>query len=67
MGEDMPVEAVDYLLKNNLPGEIFNSYDHGSYLIYRLYPERKVYIDGRIAMYGESLAKELTGLSDAKM
>jgi len=67
MGWDMPEKAVDYLLKNDLPGEIFNSYDHGSYLIYRLYPERKVYIDGRIAMYGERLAKELMGLSDVKM
>lgn len=67
MGEDMPVEAVDHLLKNNLPGEIFNSYGYGSYLIYRLYPERKVYIDGRIAMYGEGLAKDLTGLSDVRM
>ena len=37
MGEDMPVEAVHYLLKNNLPGEIFNSYDYGPYLNYRLY------------------------------
>ena len=67
MGWDMPEKAVDYLLENNLPGEIFNSYDYGAYLIYRLYPERKVYIDGRIAMYGEKLAKELFGLSDVKM
>ncbi len=67
MGFDMPEKAVDYVLENNLPGEIFNSYDYGAYLIYRLYPERKVYIDGRIAMYGEKLARELFGLSDVKM
>ncbi|GAG53126.1 unnamed protein product, partial [marine sediment metagenome] len=67
IGADIPEKAADYLLENNLPGEVLNSYDFGSYLIYRFYPERKVYVDGRIAMYGEELIKGLLMVSDQKM
>lgn len=47
-------EGVDYFLKNNLKGPIFNNFDIGSYLIYRLYPKEKVFIDGRPEAYPSS-------------
>lgn len=48
-----PDEQIDFIIKNNLKGNIFNSFGFGSYFIYRCYPERKVFIDGRTSVYGE--------------
>ena len=45
--------AVDWLLRNKPQGNIFNSYGWGGYLIWRTYPEYKVYIDGRADVYGD--------------
>lgn len=45
--------SVDYFEKNNLQGRIFNNFDTGSYLIYRLYPKVKVFVDGRPEAYSK--------------
>ncbi|EKD87027.1 MAG: hypothetical protein ACD_37C00070G0001, partial [uncultured bacterium] len=37
--------AANFFLTNKLRGPIFNNYDIGSYLIYYLYPEEKVFVD----------------------
>ena len=42
-----PQGAADFLLARHIPGPIFNSYEHGGYLMWRLWPEHKVFIDGR--------------------
>jgi len=43
-----PVSAVDYIVREKLEGNILNAYDWGGYMIYRLDPEHKVYVDGRV-------------------
>ncbi len=43
--------AADFFIKNNLKGPIFNNFDIGSYLDYRLYPKEKVFVDGRPEAY----------------
>lgn len=43
--------AVDFLKQNNLQGPMFNNFDIGGYLIWRLYPEHKVFVDGRPEAY----------------
>lgn len=53
-----PVRAVDFLLKNNIQGNVFNAYKYGGYLIYRLYPGQKVFIDGRADMYGDAFLRK---------
>ncbi len=53
-----PVAAVDFLKSQRLPGPIYNRYGWGGYLIYRLYPEYRVYIDGRADVYGDSFFME---------
>ena len=47
----LPVHAADFVLENNLQGRIFNTYNGGGYLIYRLYPRQLVFIDGRYNPY----------------
>jgi hypothetical protein len=42
-----PEKAADYIRSNNLQGNMYNDYDWGGYLIWRLAPERKVFADGR--------------------
>ena len=51
-----PVGAADYLLANHVPGPLFNSYEHGGYLIWRLWPQYRVFIDGRAI--GESAYRD---------
>jgi len=43
-----PVGAIDYLQKHPLDGNIFNSIRHGGYLMWKMYPQKKVFIDGRM-------------------
>jgi hypothetical protein len=42
-----PKEAVNYLKQNTPEGEIFSDYGWGGYLIWK-FPEKKVFIDGRM-------------------
>lgn len=50
----LPARAAEFIKENNLPGKMFNSYDFGGYLIWALYPERKVFIDPRGLKIGVS-------------
>jgi hypothetical protein len=42
-----PSAVVDFLQRSSLHGNMFNNYTFGGYLLWRLYPERQVFIDGR--------------------
>ena len=53
-----PVAAVEFLKSQRLPGPIYNRYGWGGYLIYQLYPEYRVYIDGRADVYGDDFFAE---------
>lgn len=44
-------EGIDFFKQNAIQGPIFNNFDIGSYLIYRLYPEQRVFVDGRPEAY----------------
>jgi hypothetical protein len=52
--QKFPLAAVEYIRKSEAAGPIFNDYDWGGYLIWKLYPERKVFIDGRADVYGDA-------------
>ena len=53
-----PVEAVSWLEANPQSGNVFNHFTWGGYLLYRLYPAQKVFIDGQTDFYGEALTRE---------
>jgi len=42
-----PSGAADFLLAHRVTGPIFNTYEYGGYLIWRLWPQQRVFIDGR--------------------
>lgn len=43
--------GVDFFINNSLKGPIFNNFDIGGYLIYRLYPDIAVFVDNRPEAY----------------
>jgi hypothetical protein len=53
-----PVAATDFLSVQKLPQPIYNEYGWGGYLIWRLYPQYRVYIDGRADVYGDAFLEE---------
>lgn len=54
----MPVRAVDHMQAHGLQGRLFAAYHYGGYLIWRLYPRQKVFIDGRADVYGDDFLKK---------
>jgi len=58
LNESMPVKAVEFVKRHGITGRMFNEYDQGGYLIYRLYPEQQVFIDGRSGIFGSEFLKE---------
>src|SRR2546427_682904 len=51
-----PVQATDALQAIGKPVRIFNYYDYGGYLLWRLYPQgSRIFIDGRVEVYGSAL------------
>jgi hypothetical protein len=52
----LPVEAVDALQRLDRPVRVFNYYDYGGYLVWRLNPGgSRVFIDGRVEVYGSDV------------
>jgi hypothetical protein len=43
----VPERAADFLARVKIDGNMFNEFGFGGYLIWRLYPDKKVFIDGR--------------------
>jgi hypothetical protein len=53
-----PAGAVKFFTMHPADGPIFNHYDWGGYLIWKLYPDTRVFIDGRADLYGEHLLQQ---------
>jgi hypothetical protein len=53
-----PEAAVSFLHDHHQPGPLFNDYDWGGYLIWKLYPGDRVFIDGRADLYGDQFLDE---------
>lgn len=65
--ENFPKAAADWILENKTPGNLLNSYNWGGYLIWRLYPEYRVYIDGRADLYGKEFVTDYMDISFTKL
>ncbi|HZQ07198.1 MAG TPA: hypothetical protein VFD70_11505, partial [Anaerolineae bacterium] len=61
-----PVRAVDFLQAHPPSGTMFNEYTWGGYLLYRLYPLQRVFIDGTIDLYGEALTRDFLDMVNAR-
>ncbi len=52
-----PSKAIEVLRQGGSPKIIFADDEWGDYLIYRLYPENRVFIDGRLDFYGSKFSQ----------
>jgi hypothetical protein len=51
--EHFPAAAVSFLARQRPPGPILNNYNWGGYFVGKLYPQYRVFIDGRTDLYGD--------------
>lgn len=56
-----PKQIVAFTKSRNLQGNMINSYGFGGYFVWNLYPERKIFIDGRNEVF-LPLLKELMSM-----
>ena len=61
-----PRDAVSYLAVHPLPPNLLNDYTFGGYLIWRLYPQYPVYVDGRADLYGDDFLAEYVEIYNAE-
>jgi hypothetical protein len=53
-----PVKATEFIAQEGIHDHLFNPDDWSGYLIYKLYPETKLYFDDRHDFYGEAFVRE---------
>jgi hypothetical protein len=61
-----PADAMAFLQRHPASGPIFNHYDWGGYLIWKLYPTTPVFIDGRADLYGAKLFHDFADAYELK-
>ncbi len=57
-----PVQAASWIEANQPTGRMFNDFNWGGYLLYRLWPGQRVYIDSQSDFYGEEMIREYAGI-----
>jgi hypothetical protein len=53
-----PTAAAAFLAQEHPPGPMMNHYNWGGYFIWKLYPQYRVFMDGRADVYGDTLMTE---------
>jgi hypothetical protein len=56
--KQFPVKASSFIESHPLSGNLLTTDYWGSYMIYRFYPQTKVFFDGRSDMYGKEFIRE---------
>jgi hypothetical protein len=64
--KNLPVKAAAFIKDVGLQGNMFNPNEFGGYLIYTLFPDYRVFVDGRADMYGDVFMKRYARLVDLK-
>jgi len=59
----LPVAAVDWIAQNRPAGTMFNSYNWGGYVLWRLWPTYPVYADGRTDVYDDAFLREYLSIT----
>lgn len=54
----VPLRAAEYLHDQRPAGPMFNSYNWGGFLIWALYPDYRVFVDGRTDLYDDAFLRE---------
>jgi len=57
-----PVGAMDYIAEHGFRGNMFHPQAYGDYLIWRLWPQQKSFIDGRTHLFSLSFVQDYFGI-----
>lgn len=57
--QHFPAGVVQFIRNAHPPEPILNHYNWGGYFIWKLYPNYRVFIDGRADLYGDSFMQDL--------
>jgi len=57
--KEFPAAAVSFIAAHQPPAPILAHYNWGGYFIWKLYPQYRVYIDGRADLYGDAFMDNL--------
>jgi len=61
-----PSAAVAYVRDNEAGRRLFNGYSVGGYEIYKLYPQTRVFVDGRSDFYGDRFLEDYMTMLNAR-
>ncbi len=61
-----PIAAIDAVQADLPEGRMFNEFHWGGYLLYRLWPEKEVFIDAQTDFYGEALTRQFLQIANAE-
>jgi hypothetical protein len=64
--EGYPSAGAEYVISHYPGRRLFNDYNAGGYLIYKLYPAVPVFIDGRTDFYGNKLMTDYLSIARAE-
>jgi hypothetical protein len=56
--ETLPAGAVAWIEEHQPEGKMFNHYNWGGYLIWHLWPDYRVFVDGRTDLYGNDFLRQ---------
>lgn len=59
-----PVQASEFLAAHPMPGQIFNELRFGGYMDFRLTPQVRPFVDGRMILRGAAFYREFLGVID---
>jgi hypothetical protein len=62
----LPLGAVEYVRAARPAGPMLNSYNWGGYLIWTLYPDYRVFVDGRTDLYDDAFLREYLDVAMAR-
>jgi hypothetical protein len=54
----LPIGAADWIAQQRPGGTMFNGYNLGGYLLWRLWPDYPIYVDGRTDLYDDAFLRE---------
>jgi hypothetical protein len=51
LAEQTPIGMADFIEKKGITGRLFHPQEFGDYLIWRLWPQQKTFVDGRVHLF----------------
>ncbi|HIE39274.1 MAG TPA: hypothetical protein EYH30_00830 [Anaerolineales bacterium] len=56
--ETLPAGAAAWIRQHRPAGEMYNPYNWGGYLVWTLWPDYRVFVDGRTDLYGDAFLRQ---------